>query len=882
MEGVIFNMANKRVFKLATASAVAASALVAAVPASAASVTYEQAEKQVNKAREAANGLHAEYTRDADYVTQVDSKEARDELARAKAKIAALSSAKEKAYLSSRIQGTIDTVARANAYNNAVRAGGFLQDAAEEVNAALANGVEDLAAAQTAQEKLNLYYKVSQENFGKVYGKEIQANFKKEYITEDLVAFKADAYYGIATRSHLVEADKAIKANDVATAEKYLGYAQASVAKVTAEGLKTALTSSWTKLSADLEAIKVPKVESVSAINARELVIKFNKAVDKTDAEDLANYALAGESFVGTTPVVSEDGKTVTLRSADELKVTNAKLTISPIKTKANATVSTEEYNTLLTYADTTAPSVGSVEAKGTTAVIKFAEPVQSEGTVSLDGVALASPANYTLSADGKTLTVSGLTAEKSYRVDVVGAKDFANNTSNPIGLNFTVAKPVVDSSKPTVSTSVSGTVITFDFSEELVKQDLDDADTTVAEYAKVTVGGSTYYLTDAEIKDANDKTKFTLNAATALGTANFINASVKVENFKDAANNTGDAFTFSTTLAKDTTKPSFASSSAKLLVADDKAVGTDVDAVYLTFNEPVKVASGTLTKKVQNGIAYTTANTTTVSDTSGTGVDVDGNGKIEGSELNTVKLSVDLDANSTYTFELAAGLVTDIAGNPITDTLTFNVSTGTFTPAPGTVTDSVVFAGTPVVVSGTENNVFTLEYAVDVTSSATNAANYTLGGQALPSGTQLQFVDGTKKVRFTLPVGSISANGSYVFEAKNIVDTAGNTIKSGKQSTLVTLKESIAPTATKVTVVDSKTFTVDFTEAIADATATGLVVKIAGTTVTPVSATVSGGKLTVKTLADFALTDSISVEFKSTNLVDANGNKVKDGVVSK
>lgn len=90
-------------------------------------------------------------------------------------------------------------------------------------------------------------------------------------------------------------------------------------------------------------------------------------------------------------------------------------------------------------------------------------------------------------------------------------------------------------------------------------------------------------------------------------------------------------------------------------------------------------------------------------------------------------------------------------------------------------------------------------------------------------------------------------------------------------------------PVASKVTVVDSKTFTVDFTESIADQVApTGLTVKIAGSTVEVASAAVANGKLTVTTKADYALTDSIVVEFKSTNLVDANNNKVKDGSIAK
>ena len=45
----------------------------------------------------------------------------------------------------------------------------------------------------------------------------------------------------------------------------------------------------------------------------------------------------------------------------------------------------------------------------------------------------------YTLS--GKKLTITRLTAEQSYKVDIVGATDFANNIANPIAVNFTVLK---------------------------------------------------------------------------------------------------------------------------------------------------------------------------------------------------------------------------------------------------------------------------------------------------------------------------------------------------------------------------------------------------------------------------------------------------------
>ena len=615
-----------------------------------------------------------------------------------------------------------------------------------------------------------------------------------------------------------------------------------------------------------------PAVEAVKGLNAKELEVKFNTAVDAKDAAITTKYAVEGVAI--TNAVVSEDGMTVTLTTDKEVKLTNGKVTVKPIKTKADAKVLTEEFNKLITFADTTPVSVNSVEAKGTTAVITFDEPVQSEGTISLNGTELSKD-RYTLS--GKKLTITGLTAEQSYKVDIVGATDFANNIANPIAVNFKVLKADVDNSKPTVSTAVNGTEITFDFSEELMKQNL-NADAETKEYAKVTVGSTVFYLTDADIKDTEDKTVFTIDAKSALGTATFINTNIKVEGQKDLAGNAGDAFEFNAILSKDLTPATLVSTATKMLVADDVNATTDVDALYLTFSEPVKV-EGKLTVKTQNGIAYTTGKETVVK--ADAGFDVDGNGKIEGAEKNTVKVDIDLDSNSTYTFELSAKAVTDLAGNVTADTVTFNVTTGVFEATPETPTDSLVFGATPVVV--TDNNVFTVEYAKDVTATATNAANYTLGGKELPAGTQLQFVDGTKKVRFTLPEGSITANGNYVLEASNVVDTKGNTLKGGKVTTQVALKENIVPVATKVTAVDSKTFTVDFSENIADQAApTGVTVKIAGSTVELASITVAGGKLTATTKADYALTDSIVVEFKSTNLVDANNNKVKDGSIAK
>ncbi|USK59583.1 S-layer homology domain-containing protein [Peribacillus asahii] len=867
-------MSKKKAIKIATASAIALTGAVAVAQPQADAAT-NSVDKAITKATTQVNKAFNLYYNTAKKSNKLPSgtairkevKLAEQYYAAAQKEIAAKGGSKtKKAAYTKKLEASKTSLNRVKNYVAAISV--TLKASRTALDSAIESGSQSkVLAAQTALDKKIAEFEKA---VAKVFGPDARRLLTKTYTTPA----KAESA-AVATEMKVYVAYKEIESKklittDLEKAGEKIESVKADVEKLKAKDSKLAknILKAVEKNNAKYEAAKVPAVTSVIALNAKELEVTFNQTVDATDAASTSKYKVEGETV--TKAEVSEDGKTVTLTTADELKLSNAKVTVSPIKTKADAKVSTAEFNKLITFEDKTPVAVKSVKAEGATAVITFEEPVKSEGAVSLNGVELTS--GYTLS--GETLTITGLTAEKSYTVDVVGATDFADNIANPISVNFTVAKPEVDSSKPTVNATVNGTEITFDFSEELAAQTLKNGN----EYAKVTVGSTTFYLTDAEIKDATDKTKFTLDAKTALGTNSFVNTTVKVEGQKDKAGNAGDAFEFNATLTKDTTPATLASASAKLLVADDTNVTTDKDELYLTFNEPVKV-KGDLTLKTKNGIVYTTGNVTAVDESAGTGFDVDGNGKIEGSEKNTVKISIDLDSNSAYAFELAAKAVTDLTGNVNADAIKFNVSTGTFEAAPGKVEANLAFATSTF----NSSTVFTVEYTADVTSSATTASNYTLGGKALPAGTQLQFVNGTKQVRITLPAGSITANGSYVLEAKNVVDTKGNTLKDGKASTPVALKENVAPEASKVTVVDSKTFTVDFSEAIADeADVAGLTVKIGGVTVTPKTAVATNGKLTVTTTNDFAQTDSISVEFKLTNLVDKNGNKVTDATVSK
>lgn len=606
-----------------------------------------------------------------------------------------------------------------------------------------------------------------------------------------------------------------------------------------------------------------PKVASVMAVSGKELVIKFNQAVDKTDAEVLSHYSLTGETFTGT-PVVSKDGKTVTLTATDVINVTNATLQIDPIKTKADAKVSTEKYVTLFTYKDTEAPTVATVEAKGTQAVVTFSEGLDSAGTVSLNGSVLTEGTDYVV--NGKTLTVKNLTAEKSYKLDVVGAKDAAGNMAGQTTVNFTVSKADVDNSKPTVSSAVAGNKLTLTFSEEVTP-------------GKVSIGGTD--VASDKLVASEDKMTYTVDVQDAgfFSGVTFFTKEVVVSGFTDGTN-TMDAAKFNATFTADTTAPGFVSASIK-------TVGKDAtnDVLLLTFDDVVKQgdlsSAAELAIKSIDGI-YQSNNTVDLSTANvAYGYDLDGKDGIKGSELNVVAITIDTKEKSSYSFELAGKVVADVYGNKVADTVSFSAVAPEYTTTPSTDAKDVTFTATPQA----DNMAITLNFNKSMSDSAVNASNYMLGGKALPAGTTVKFVDNRTKVVITLPQGSVTANGTYALVGTNLTDQNGNTLVGGKVNVNLTLKENIVPTASKITLADSKTFMVDFSEAVsAPAAVTGVTVKVNNVALASGKYTVSvvNGDLKVVTTDNLKTTDSLTVEFKNTNLVDANGNAVANSSISK
>lgn len=627
------------------------------------------------------------------------------------------------------------------------------------------------------------------------------------------------------------------------------------------EALKTALQADLGVKLADKELeLADAQVESVKALNGKELLITFNKALDKDDAQLPAKYTLNGVAINGT-PVLSADGKSVTITTVDVIDCKDAALVVEPIKTAADSKKTTAKYVSLFTYSDTVAPQVNKVEAVNKQAVITFAEELNGNPGISVNG---ADHTSFTVS--GKTLTITGLEDEKNYNVEIVGAKDYAGNIANPINLNFTVAKP--DAATPqAVTTTVKDNKVTLTFANALSSSNKASVK-FVATNTTVELDGTD----KTGVVFSKDKKTAVLDAQalSVLDGVTFINTGIEI-----SGAGLTNAVKVNTTLKADTT-------AAKLVSTKTTAAGK----LLLTFDEEVKVPdAGNIDLKVtavdgiyqSSPIAWDTLVVAYAQDD-------------EGNDIKNT-LEIDVNAETTvgvdYTVEVPDGI------KDAYDNLTAKLSVSVVKPATDNTTKpSEVITVTPAV----NSNVIKLTFAntkdsKGVTAEALNIANYTLGGKALPSGTVIRYVDNKNNVEIVLPEGAIKTSGDYVLSIKNIKDEANNTLKVGENLKVIKLVENVAPVATGITVNSSTEAVITFSEniqhedTIVNSKIDGVTVKVNGKIVSTAVLTLVDGENTIKVSGlELKENDTISVEFKNAELVDmsTNKNQIKDSVFTK
>ncbi|QAT41031.1 N-acetylmuramoyl-L-alanine amidase family protein [Clostridium sp. JN-9] len=605
---------------------------------------------------------------------------------------------------------------------------------------------------------------------------------------------------------------------------------------------KDAFTKRLSAINANLQ------VSSVNAINATQLLVTFNKEVDKTDAENSANYKIGS---LAVTPVLQADKKSVILTTNSKISGTNLYI-VNPIKSATDATVKTPIFTFVETYTDTVAPVVSNVTYPTyDKATVNFSEPISALGNVTItqDGAPIVSGVtnDFVSGTPAKAVTfdLTNAAADKPITVVIVGAKDTGDNLINPNPISLTFTKSKTDTAKPTVSAVnvLSDTRVSITFSEKLKAAPTVKVGTEAVTFAAdATTDNITWTGTFVSIKDVQP---------------------VAISAFTDMSANDGDAITFVKQVTADTTKPVLSSSEVKVF--------NNKPYLVLHYSEDVTSVGGVLTgtrvKDYVSNSFTTTSAVTPVAYTKANGADAD--------DTKSVMLDISDDTTfpvGTYTVSVPAGFVQDKAS-----TLNNNdAATIRFTKGTVTVNDTTAPTVNAKPTVSKDNKTVTVKFSESMDyATALNVANYKVSGQSIFTNAIFDGNDST--VTLTVLPGTITYSGDRLISVTGAKDKAGNV--NTAYSDILNFNENVAPTVASAKLVDATHIAVTFSENVAATTAEDFEVYIGGVKVDAAKVSTSESAIPTNTATitlEDPITDlskAIQVKLVNVKTADVNGN---------
>lgn len=544
------------------------------------------------------------------------------------------------------------------------------------------------------------------------------------------------------------------------------------------------------------------KVETVKAINAKQVAVTFNKAIDK-DSVIEATGANAGTLVDGVFVFntldsktitansakgsLSEDGKTLTI-TAQTTEVFEGRydVTIDGAKDKDGNAVEKYEVKNLDLGKDTTAPAITGTEQISSNKVkVKFSEPVQG-GTITAkyaDGTAIATSASFSITLTaGATEVVADLShvdinVNKDIVVTFNGVQDMAGNLISPQPATATIVKLPVDGVEPTVSTitQTGAKKFTIKFNKDL------DGNLVAAD---VTVGG---VATSAVKKVSASEYEFT-TTANLKGLQTVTVAANKAVDLAGQKNT--NALSKVVTFTEDTVAPK-----AIAQLTTDK---NNKQVIELTFDKDVTAGAVTVAGKQVKDYVTTSGISATP-----TAVYADGTGNNK--KVLHIPLATPLNVEGAeYDLTISSANVQSDAGKNMDD-VKVQFTRGKDGQAENVNTHVV---SNVVVAQGADNNTVTATFTIPTGTSldgatATNIANYVIDGAVVESVT-LAAASGTSQVAtLKLKEGSNTFTGVRNITVKNIKVAGSTKVMEPKTITDKSLNENVRPTITKSEVTD-------------------------------------------------------------------------------
>ncbi|WP_075643014.1 Ig-like domain-containing protein [Exiguobacterium indicum] len=625
--------------------------------------------------------------------------------------------------------------------------------------------------------------------------------------------------------------------------------------------------------------IEAPMVKEVKAINGKDHVVEFNKAVDKITAENKANYEISvnnGAALATTAYTVAVDEKDPTkvkITLADTAALSNGAYVSVKVKKAIldkNLKPLADDFTKTFTFIDNSAAEIEKVEVDGNDLKVTFNDYVSEVGLVKVNGVVKAAAA---ASAYSKELVISGGATgldNGTYSVQIANVKDIANiNAASGAGTpnlttftsgNFTISNVTV---APTVSKveKVDEDTFKITFNKPVTQPTVvakkNGLDLTVA----------------APVSGAAGK-EWTVTVSNNGGVALYntgetsVNLALNISAFKAVADNVvGDAVNQSVTLSKDTTAPVVETRFNEIVDADSSATVNEV--FNIKFDEVIgNLDASKIILTDKDGVRRTVSDANIVADSTGAFT-------ILQVESTAVQAASGAILSGAYTIALGAGTVKDSALNS-------NAATSvSFTKATGTTTDFAVTATASA-------NVITLPFGTPMTNSAIDLSNYKLDNKALPAGT-IAYFDGSKNtVKIELPAGSVARTQAAVLTvSSSVVSEAGAKLDTASRNQVIAtgLVDNVKPTLVSAKKLTSTTVEVTFSENLAAVTNAAntqddFVVKINGVNFT-VSAVADGtpnDNKVVLTVAPYNVDQTLTVAMADAtiNIADIANNTVE------
>ncbi|MCG3087508.1 S-layer homology domain-containing protein [Sporosarcina cyprini] len=537
------------------------------------------------------------------------------------------------------------------------------------------------------------------------------------------------------------------------------------------------------------------EVVSVAAINATQVQVKFNNAVDKSSLfETNGDFKTANLSLTsidgGANPTISsatlsEDGKTLLL-TLDQPVSKRYKVVIENVKSKSG--VALKKYDEIVDFAaDKTAPFVvGTEQISATKVKIKFSEPMKAaDGTLEYADGKTVTGATAKLTAGATEVIVdlsdAGVEVNKTINVKFIGLQDMAGNIIAPNPTVVQIVKQQPDGVKPSVSSVVQTGAKTFNVT---FTKELDSLDKSL-----VTVSGG--YTVQSVDKVSGTEYKVTVD--TNLTGVQNVNVAA---GYKDLSGQAGEAITKVVTFKEDTAVP--------------QVVGTSVvsengkEYLEITFDKDVTLSgSPTVTAKG----SYVSSNVT--HDITGQAVALESTKNTKAVRVELSKLlGTDDVKNASYNVALTFAGVASQAGVSVDKANNIKFNRGEDS---ATTTEKIKVTDNGIVQSATDNNIVTVTFDKNVdAATATTASNYKIDGATVESATVKS--TNLKQVELKLAPGSANFSGLRNVTIQNI-KAQNSTVAMDVYQGSITLNENVAPTVQSAVLTGNDTITLTFSE---------------------------------------------------------------------